>query len=78
MLLIDDSDNYCLYSDSERDEFLFRIFFHICLGGRFNQYEDELQPYLDVTKQVYKDLIRYVYFACVTCIYIYLFYKYQN
>nr|XP_034329317.1 cilia- and flagella-associated protein 300-like [Crassostrea gigas] len=57
MLLIDDSDNYCLYSDSERDEFLFRIFFHICLGGRFNQYEDEIQPYLDVTKQVYKDLI---------------------
>lgn len=61
MLLIDDSDNYCLYSDSERDEFLFRIFFHICLGGRFNQYEDEIQPYLDVTKQVYKDLIRYTY-----------------
>ncbi|XP_061194760.1 cilia- and flagella-associated protein 300-like [Saccostrea echinata] len=57
MLLIDDSDNYCLYSDSERDEFLFRIFFHLCLGGRFNQFEDEIQPYLDVTKQIYKDLI---------------------
>lgn len=61
MLLIDDFDNYCLYSDLERDEFLFRIFFYICLGGRFNQYEDEIQFYLDVIKQVYKDFIRYIY-----------------
>lgn len=58
MLLIDDSDNYCLYSDSERDEFLFCLFQHFCLGGKICQYEDNVDPYLDVTKQVYKDLIR--------------------
>lgn len=57
MLLIDDSDNYCLYSDSERDEFLFCLFQHFCLGGKICQYEDNVDPYLDVTKQVYKDLI---------------------
>ncbi|XP_060075691.1 cilia- and flagella-associated protein 300-like [Ylistrum balloti] len=57
LLLIDDSDNYCLYSDSEREEFLFRLFKHICLGGKVCQYEDIIDPYLELTKQVYKDLI---------------------
>ncbi|KAJ8309761.1 hypothetical protein KUTeg_011626 [Tegillarca granosa] len=57
MLLIDDSDNYCIYSDSERDEFLFRLFKHLCLGGQYCQFEDMLDPYTDMTKQLYKDLI---------------------
>merc|ERR1712043_46744 len=57
MLLIDDSDNYCIYSDAERDEFLFRIFKHVCLGGQYCQFEDTLDPYTDITKQLYKDLI---------------------
>lgn len=33
MLLLDDSDNYEVYSEGDRAEFLFRIFKHICLGG---------------------------------------------
>lgn len=33
MLLLDDSDNYEVYSEDDRSEFLFRIFKHICLGG---------------------------------------------
>lgn len=57
MLLIDDSDHYCLYSDTEREEFLFNIFKHICLGGKLCQYEDNVEPYLEITKQIYKDLI---------------------
>ncbi|KAK3095146.1 hypothetical protein FSP39_010797, partial [Pinctada imbricata] len=57
LLLIDDSDNYWVYSDSERDEFLFRLFRHICLGGRYCQFEDKIEPYIDTTKQIYKELI---------------------
>ena len=33
LLLLDDSDNYEVYSEKDRSEFLFRIFKHICLGG---------------------------------------------
>ena len=33
MFLMDDSDNYEVYSEEDRTEFLFRIFKHICLGG---------------------------------------------
>ncbi|VDI61920.1 Hypothetical predicted protein [Mytilus galloprovincialis] len=57
MLLIDDSDHYCLYSDTEREELLFCIFKHICLGGKLCQFEDNVEPYLDITKNIYKDLI---------------------
>ena len=59
MLLMEDSDNYDAYSTEERDEFLFQLFKHICLGGAICQYEDTLQPYLDATKMIYKDIVRY-------------------
>lgn len=59
MLLIEESDHYCLYSDTEKDELLFRLFRHLCLGGQICQYEDTVEPYLAFTKQLYKDLIRY-------------------
>lgn len=70
MLLVDDSDHYCLYDDSEREEFLFNIFKHICLGGKLCQYEDNIDAYLDITKQIYKDLIRLVkhFFKVNSCI----------
>ena len=58
MLLLEESDHYCLYSDSEKEEFLFRLFQHLCLGGQVCQYEDMVDPYLNITKQMYKDLIR--------------------
>ena len=58
MLLVGDSDNYNIYSESERAEFLFLLFKHLCLGGQVCQYEDNVQPYLDFTKLLYKDLIR--------------------
>eukprot|EP01137_Pigoraptor_chileana_P013944 Opistho-2@68024 len=57
MLLISDSDNYSMYSASERSEFLFRIFSHVCLGGAICQFEDEVEPYLDTAKLLYKDLV---------------------
>ncbi|GFS42360.1 cilia- and flagella-associated protein 300 [Trichonephila inaurata madagascariensis] len=56
MLLMEESDNYYLYEEIERKEFLFRIFQHFCLGGSLNQYEDNIEPYFLMAKTLYKDL----------------------
>ena len=61
LLLDEDSDHFCLFNESERSEFLFLLFRHFCLGGQVCQYEDKVDPYLNVTKQVYKELIRSVW-----------------
>ncbi len=61
MILMEDSDNFDAYSESEREELMFRLFSHVCLGGEICQYEDNVQPYLDTTKLIYKDLLRYVH-----------------
>ncbi|XP_026826508.1 cilia- and flagella-associated protein 300 isoform X2 [Ooceraea biroi] len=58
MLLNEEAEEYNLYSEEERNEFLFRIFQILVLGGTLCQFEDTLQPYLNVTKSIYKDLIR--------------------
>ncbi|XP_072156873.1 cilia- and flagella-associated protein 300 [Bemisia tabaci] len=57
MLLDEEADLYQLYSKTDREQFLFRLFKHLCLGGLWCQYEDSLQPYLDVTKCLYKNLL---------------------
>ncbi|KYN08156.1 PREDICTED: uncharacterized protein C11orf70 homolog [Cyphomyrmex costatus] len=58
MLLDEESEEYNLYSEYEKDEFVFRIFQMLVLGGTLCQFEDVIQPYLDITKKIYKDLIR--------------------
>ncbi|CAL1681742.1 unnamed protein product [Lasius platythorax] len=58
MLLDEESEEYNLYSEEERNEFVFRIFQMLILGGILCQFEDTLEPYLDVTKSIYKDLIK--------------------
>ncbi|XP_063060014.1 cilia- and flagella-associated protein 300 [Engraulis encrasicolus] len=57
VLTIEDSDKYDLFRPAEREEFLFRLFKHICLGGEICQYEDTVSPYMDTTKVIYKDLV---------------------
>ncbi|KAG8229175.1 hypothetical protein J437_LFUL009892 [Ladona fulva] len=57
MLLDEESEYWDLYSPVERDEFIFQILFHLCLGGELCQYEDDLEPYLKATKLLYKDVI---------------------
>lgn len=59
MLLDDECPEYNLFVNDEREEFIFRIFQMLVLGGILCQYEDILDPYLDVTKVIYKDLIRF-------------------
>uniref|UniRef100_A0A8D3BM89 Cilia- and flagella-associated protein 300 n=1 Tax=Scophthalmus maximus TaxID=52904 RepID=A0A8D3BM89_SCOMX len=57
MLQEEDSEHYDVVRRGERGEFLFRLFKHLCLGGELCQYEDTIDPYINTTKQVYKDLI---------------------
>ena len=58
LLLIEESDNYDMYSKEERNQFLFCLFKHLCLGASVCQFEDNLQPYIDTAKSIYKELIR--------------------
>ncbi|XP_075402613.1 cilia- and flagella-associated protein 300 isoform X1 [Tenrec ecaudatus] len=57
VLLMEDSEKYEVFSQPEREEFLFCLFKHFCLGGTLCQYEDVLNPYLETTKLIYKDLV---------------------
>ncbi|XP_042316648.1 cilia- and flagella-associated protein 300 [Sceloporus undulatus] len=57
VLLLEDSDHYDLFSHSDREEFLFCLFKHLCIGGVLCQYEDVIGPYLKTTKALYKDLV---------------------
>lgn len=58
MLFEEDSDNYHVISLCDRQEFLFRLFKHVVLGGELCQYEDIISPYIDTAKTIYKDLVR--------------------
>ncbi|KAJ9528050.1 hypothetical protein QJQ45_005667 [Haematococcus lacustris] len=57
MLLCEESENAELYSAAEKNEFLWRLFEHLSLGGPCCQYEDKIAPYLDTTKKLYKELV---------------------
>ncbi|XP_006907569.1 uncharacterized protein C11orf70 homolog [Pteropus alecto] len=57
VLLVEDSEKYEVFSQPDREEFLFCLFKHLCLGGALCQYEDVLNPYLETTKLIYKDLV---------------------
>ena len=41
----------------EKAEFLYKIFRHLAVGGSLCQFEDVLDPYLEVSKLVYKELL---------------------
>mmetsp|Transcript_125417 Transcript_125417/g.360352 ORF Transcript_125417/g.360352 Transcript_125417/m.360352 type:complete len:266 (+) Transcript_125417:76-873(+) len=57
VILCEESDLYDTFSEQERKEFLFRIFSHLIFGGASNQWEDHVEEYFKVTKEVYKDLL---------------------
>ena len=56
-LIIEESEPYLAFDDEKRDEFLFHIFKRIVLGGSLCQNEEKIDPYLDMTKFFYKDLV---------------------
>ncbi|KAM5181090.1 cilia- and flagella-associated protein 300 [Mantella aurantiaca] len=57
VLLVEDSDKFDIFSSSDREQFLFLLFKHLCLGGAVCQFEDVIDPYLDTTKSMYKELL---------------------
>ena len=57
MLSEDESETYRAYSDAERSEFLFHVMWRVVAGGAVNQYEDELVPYKEAARDIYKSLI---------------------
>ncbi|KAM9566415.1 cilia- and flagella-associated protein 300 [Guaruba guarouba] len=57
VLLLEDSDHYDIFSPLDRQEFLFCLFKHLCIGGALCQFEDAVGPYLETTKAFYKDLV---------------------
>ena len=57
MLINADSDNAELFSEEDRQEFLFQLFQTLCIGGSMCQYEDSWDRYLAVAKAFYKDLV---------------------
>lgn len=56
-LLDEDSENYYLFDDEERAEFIFQLFTVTTIGGPLCQYENEIEPYFETTKTIYKDLV---------------------
>lgn len=57
LLLDEASEEWELFSELERSELIFRIMKALAVGGGLNQYEDQMEPYLNMTKALYKDLV---------------------
>lgn len=57
MLLDESSEEWEVFSAQERQEMIFHILARLAIGGGLNQYEDQIEPYLTMTKAMYKDLV---------------------
>lgn len=57
MLLSEESEHWEMFSEEERGEFLFLLFKHLVLGGPICQYDDLIERYLEVAKNLYKEFI---------------------
>lgn len=53
----EDSEYNDLFDESDKNEFLYQIIKQLLTGGGLNQFEDELNPIIDTTRIVYKDLV---------------------
>ena len=58
-LLLEDSENYCVFNEETRNEFLFHIFKRLVTGGSLSQYEDYVSDYMQLTKLFYKGNYEY-------------------
>eukprot|EP00937_MAST-01D_sp_MAST-1D-sp2_P002698 g2698.t1 len=56
-LLNDESEHAALFSAEDRDEFIFRVFRYVCVGGSLCQHDENWQPYLDAARALYKELV---------------------
>jgi hypothetical protein len=56
-LLDRDSEHFELFTPAERNELLFVLLTHLCVGGGLCQYENSVGPYLSVLRLLYRDLV---------------------
>ncbi|KAA3669967.1 uncharacterized protein DEA37_0006560 [Paragonimus westermani] len=59
-LLDEDSEASHVLTEKEKSEFLYKIFFHLSVGGELCQNEDNIKEYSEATRKVYRDIIRLV------------------
>lgn len=57
MFFEEECKQYFLYKEDERNEFIFLLLKHFVTGGKWCQDDIIIEPYLNVTKCIYKDLI---------------------
>ncbi|PNW75890.1 hypothetical protein CHLRE_12g556300v5 [Chlamydomonas reinhardtii] len=57
LILVEESEHAALFSEAERDELLWRLFEHVVLGGACCQFEDKVEPYVETSKRLYKELV---------------------
>ena len=57
----EDSINADLLNSIDSKEFLWKVFCHLAFGGPVNQFEDDLSPYRQASKALYKDLVTCAY-----------------
>jgi hypothetical protein len=57
-LMLDEHNSSHPLSKLEQQEFIWRLFKHIVLGGDLNQYEDDADKYRQAVRTLYKMLIR--------------------
>lgn len=53
----DESEEFSLYNVDERAEFVYRLLTHFVIGGKWCQDDIIIEPYLNATKYIYKDLL---------------------
>ena len=51
------SEEWDLFSQTERQELIFHVLRRLAIGGGMNQYDDDMSLYLNLTKTLYKDLV---------------------
>jgi len=52
-----DSEDYDALPETLRQELIVTLFRHLCLGGGMMQWEDYIEPYLEATRGIYKDML---------------------
>lgn len=57
MVLNEDSEHALVYDEDEKDEFLFRVFRHLIVGGGMCQPEEYIDPYFRCTRELMKGLL---------------------
>jgi hypothetical protein len=57
MALNEDSEHALVYDDDEKDEFLYRVFRHLIIGGGMCQPDESIEPYFRCTREIMKGLL---------------------